>query len=434
MYKRFLLVLLSIISLTCAGCFKGNTDLSIDESGAVHSKITFSGIEFMMAELENRKQELLKEHPNAVVTPVQDGGMSGFSITMDYEDMDSFAKDRWEFFATRPGLCKGIQKKSRWFFDAYSFDIFVEGRGKETIQQDKEAAAMAEAFFSQIRLDFTLNLPYEADSQNADTVSNSNKALSWNLASSLLKGENKKINVTFKLWNKLHIWLTIGIAVMLAVVIIIFAMQATTTEGNEKRTKIGFSLGAGGMLLILALLSAYLLLAPIKYTDNDIISGTVQPEINTTQSNQPANAPTPKPTQPSSQQNRQSPMQPPTQQNRPSNSSTVQNTPEQKTPSQILQTFHQNITNKNYWDAYNCLSKEYQDSMSYEKWASGFHTTVSSTVSDIQVLSTTNNQVVLTYTLKAVDNPGGTQYFKGTAVLIKAANSWKIDDITNKTL
>ena len=41
---------------------------------------------------------------------------------------------------------------------------------------------------------------------------------------------------------------------------------------------------------------------------------------------------------------------------------------------------------------------------------------------------------MLTYTLKAVDNPGGTQYFKGTAVLIKENDGWKIDEVTNKPM
>ena len=72
--------------------------------------------------------------------------------------------------------------------------------------------------------------------------------------------------------------------------------------------------------------------------------------------------------------------------------------------------------------------------MSYEGWASGFQTTVSSTASDVNIISQTDSQTVLTYTLKAVDNPGGTQYFKGTAVLIKENGVWKIDEVTNKPM
>ena len=72
--------------------------------------------------------------------------------------------------------------------------------------------------------------------------------------------------------------------------------------------------------------------------------------------------------------------------------------------------------------------------MSYEGWASGFETTVSSTVSNIKTESQTDTQTVLTYKLKAVDDPGGTRYFSGTAVFVKGTDGWKIDEITNKAM
>lgn len=433
MCKRFLLALLAIVTLACSGCFGGSTELSVDESGEVHSKFTIVGMDFMREEIERQKQKLLKGHPNATVTPAKDGNMSGFTVAMDYENMESFAGDGWEFYASRPGLCKGIQKKSRWFFDAYSFDLFVEGNGN--IKPDKEVAAVAEAFLSQIRFDFMLSLPYEADSQNADAVFNGSKALSWNISSALTKGESKRINATFKLWNKLHVGLTIAAAVMLLAAAILFAMQASTAQGEDKRTKMGFALGAGAVFLFLALASAYILLSPVSFTDSDIISGTVQSESkpNTTQTPPQVPSPAPKPPQPSTQPNRQNTQQPPSQQNRPNaqQPSRPNNAPPaQETPIQVLQSFHQNITGKKYRQAYKCLSKDFQNSMSYEGWASGFQTTVSSTASDVNIIS----QTVLTYTLKAVDNPGGTQYFKGTAVLIKENDGWKIDEVTNKPM
>lgn len=433
MCRRFLLVLLAIITFACSGCLGGGNELSIDESGEVHSRFTLVGMDFMREEIEKQKQKLLQGHPNATVAPAKDGNMSGFSITMDYKDMDSFAKDGWEFYASRPGLCKGIQKNSRWFYDAYSLDLFVEGN--DNIKQDRITAEMAAAFLSQVRFDFTLNLPYEADSQNADTVYNGSKTLSWNISSALTKGESKRIHATFKLWNKLHIGLTIVATVLLLALAILFAIQAMKEEGEEKRTKLGIAIGAGVVFLGMALASAYLLLSPVKFTDGDIISGTVQPETkqNETQGSQ-QQATTPKPPQPSAQQNHPNEQKPPAQQNRPNNPPAAQAPPERGTPIQVLHTFHRSITNKNYRKAYNCLSKDFQNSMSYEGWASGFETTVSSTVSNIKTESQTDTQTVLTYKLKAVDDPGGTRYFSGTAVFVKGADGWKIDEITNKAM
>lgn len=107
----------------------------------------------------------------------------------------------------------------------------------------------------------------------------------------------------------------------------------------------------------------------------------------------------------------------------------------QRAAEQTLLDFHENITKKNFSQAYSCLSRGFQNYMSYEGWVPGFKTTVSSEVSDIKILSETSNTVVLTYILKSVDNIGGKQevlYFSGTASVINENGSWKIDEVTNK--
>ena len=98
----------------------------------------------------------------------------------------------------------------------------------------------------------------------------------------------------------------------------------------------------------------------------------------------------------------------------------------------ILKRYHSNITDGNYRGAYACTSDAWQSRVGYEGWAKGFATTVSSEVSNITVESSSDNQVILDYTLKAVDNPGGTKYFNGRAVMIKTSSGWKIDDMKNK--
>lgn len=437
MYKKILFVLLWIVSLICTGCFSGSASLTIDESGAVHSTFSMAGMDFMKEEIEKQKQELLKDHPNAIITPIHDGPLNGFSIQMDFEDMDRFAADGLKFYATRPNVCKGIQKQGRWFFDAYALDLLLEGDKRLQQMQGNEAAALAQAFLSQVRFDFTLNLPYEPDSNNADTVSNGNKTLGWNLVATLIQGDAKRINATFKLWNKMHIALTIGIAILMAAVTVIFAVQAASAEEKDKRVKTGVAIGAGVGLMLLSAVSAYLLLAPVKFTDSDIISITLPQETNRNGKQDGTQTPTQQPAQPNPRQqnqNRPPAQQPLTQQNRPNSTTTTQKPTEQATPTQVLQNFHKNITDKNYRKAYDCLSKNYQDAVTYEGWAPGFRTTVSSTVSNIKTESQTETEAVLTYILKAVDNPGGTQRFRGTAVLVKTPEGWKIEDITNKTM
>ena len=97
-----------------------------------------------------------------------------------------------------------------------------------------------------------------------------------------------------------------------------------------------------------------------------------------------------------------------------------------------FENFHRNITNRNLRAAYNTLGSEMQSQMTYEGWAPGFNTTVSSTPLNVEVQSATQDRVAVTYTLRAVDNPGGTRYFNGRAVLTRHGSVWKIDEIVNK--
>ena len=94
---------------------------------------------------------------------------------------------------------------------------------------------------------------------------------------------------------------------------------------------------------------------------------------------------------------------------------------------QVLYNYHAKITDKKYKEAYDCLSWNFRKRMSYDGWVPGFKTTVSSVPSDVKIYSKTSQKVVLTFNLRAVDNPGGTRDFSGTAEMVNTKNGWKID-------
>ena len=109
--------------------------------------------------------------------------------------------------------------------------------------------------------------------------------------------------------------------------------------------------------------------------------------------------------------------------------------PNQQAAVQSLKDFHKGITEKNFRAAYDRLSDAFQYEMSYEGWVPGFDTTVSSTVSDVQVLSESSDSIELSYVLTAVDNINGREQiaqFNGTAVVINEGGDWRIDYIKNK--
>ena len=96
--------------------------------------------------------------------------------------------------------------------------------------------------------------------------------------------------------------------------------------------------------------------------------------------------------------------------------------------------FHEYITRKEYKKAYDCYCQKLRNSSNYQKWSEGFKTTVSSKVSNLEIIGAANNEYTIKFNLEAVDNPGGTRNFNGTAVIVKENNAWKIYSVNHKRI
>lgn len=100
---------------------------------------------------------------------------------------------------------------------------------------------------------------------------------------------------------------------------------------------------------------------------------------------------------------------------------------------QAFVAYHQDITNQHYTSAYASMTPRMQEQIgSLQDYASGYISTLSSKVSNMQVQSANDEMVVLTYTLTARDRLGNgvkVQTFNGTVTLLKQNNSWKIDEM-----
>ena len=99
----------------------------------------------------------------------------------------------------------------------------------------------------------------------------------------------------------------------------------------------------------------------------------------------------------------------------------------------VFKKFHRAITRKQYRDAYNFYSSDMQNAVgSYESWARGYVTTVSSMPEQISVIEQTDDMTKLSFILKAVDKKNGqmiTRRFKGIVTLVQSDDGWKIDEI-----
>lgn len=99
----------------------------------------------------------------------------------------------------------------------------------------------------------------------------------------------------------------------------------------------------------------------------------------------------------------------------------------------VFKKFHRAITRKQYRDAYNFYSSDMQNAVgSYESWARGYMTTVSSMPEQVSVIEQTDDMTKLSFILKAVDKKNGkmiTRRFKGIVTLVQSGDGWKIDEI-----
>ncbi len=274
MKKGICMFLLVYCTFLLAGCFKGAADLTINEDGSVKAENTIAAIDLMQGAMDELKNETVNRNKNAKIESYKEGNLSGYKIIENYDSIGDFARNGAELYGQQEGRAKGVQEVKGWFFDAYAFDFFKEGDKEKS--DDPDVQAMAKAMMSQVKFDFTINLPYPADNHNADQVSNENKTLYWNLAGTLTSDLDKSMQVQFKIWHKDHVIMTGIVAGILLLLTIAYGLMALKAEeGSERQGKGIVAVIAFLLLLALGAVSAYMVMAPPKFTNDTIITPKV---------------------------------------------------------------------------------------------------------------------------------------------------------------
>ena len=103
-------------------------------------------------------------------------------------------------------------------------------------------------------------------------------------------------------------------------------------------------------------------------------------------------------------------------------------------PADTLYSFHRYITNREFNNAFYCLSYAYRSKMNYNSWVRGFDSTISSSVSDVYVEYRSSYYTTLNYVLTAVDYPNYTTRYRGRATLVWEDGMWRLDEIHNRRI
>ena len=196
--------------------------------------------------------------------------MLGYEFSLDYPDIETFVKEAYEKYIVHTDRNKGFSQRKGWFFDAYDFDFHVT---YSPLNLPPEVEHLTQAAFDSVVYDVTIQLPYPADNHNADKFDAANKVLTWNLAPVLIHGGERYINARFKIWHKEKIALTAAIELLLLAATIFFFHKARVEESESLGRDFRFKRNVfAGLSLALAAISAYMLFAPVNFTNADIIS------------------------------------------------------------------------------------------------------------------------------------------------------------------
>ena len=177
-------------------------------------------VPLMSAVVEEAKSDLLKSNPNAKIKPVTEGNLTGYVVEINYENLEQFKADNAQLYNAVPGKAQGIQKFDGWFYDDYTFDLVFDAKEfRDNEEYDMATKAMAQAMLSNVKIDFVLNLPYAADENNADSVTNEGHTLTWYVAPNLISGQDKYVKANFKVYHLGEIIVTVVVLILVSGII-----------------------------------------------------------------------------------------------------------------------------------------------------------------------------------------------------------------------
>lgn len=101
--------------------------------------------------------------------------------------------------------------------------------------------------------------------------------------------------------------------------------------------------------------------------------------------------------------------------------------------------YHEAITNENFQRAYNLMTEQRKNFMGngMADFRRGYADTIKSEITELNLLSSSPDRVVMSYTLDSRDRAkGGTLYqqFQGEVEMIKIGGEWKINDVHSKKI
>lgn len=238
---KYLLVLVSVLFLT--GCVKMNANMKINKDKSMNYEVIIAmdkdlitGDNTVLS--EDQKKQAKKN--GYTISDYKVDNMVGYKVVKKIKNIDSISttkkvesnldvdsKDKY-MFTVKKGFFKNTYKAT---LTTNSTDNLNSQMGNSNdddnkVAEDDESSDIDYSqYFSNMDFKFEVKLPYKAKKNNATTVEDKGKTLSWNLFE-----VKDKIEFEFEIYNLTNIYITVGIAAVVIIIIVLFILKKRKTK------------------------------------------------------------------------------------------------------------------------------------------------------------------------------------------------------------
>lgn len=251
--RKLLISMFLLVALTLSGCAKGEITLEISRLGAANIDCKMVALPVLSSGLQALQEDFAKDGYS--VSEAKDGNMSGFlahkhytkiSDVKDSKVLEAFRFDKLQSVATKsqPKAAQPKQEQSKpeekteqaspmvvvdqgLLFDTVK--VNTELNLKANLKNSADQQFLLQNIMKQISLKFILILPTKAGPNNATTVSEDGRTLTWVLP----VGESTPMQASVTFLNPIKAASWVGVVVLVVLGIVLYHSYKIRKEAKK---------------------------------------------------------------------------------------------------------------------------------------------------------------------------------------------------------
>ena len=243
-------IILILLICLMTGCVKCNVNMDIKKDKSMNFAVIYAVDTKLLGDDQllssGDKQALIDR--GFIITDYDKDNMKGLKLSKAIKNIDTLSSTKYKkynllaenkdnyMFKVKKGFIKN-KYTAHFVFDEPNTNNTTDVSSDEHITGVESDTSLADIdkYSAQYQLDLkvNVNLPYSAISSNASDTKNNKKSLIWNL----VDNKNQSIDFEFELYNMTNIYISIGIALLLIIMIILGFIKKIKTKIEDKKSK-----------------------------------------------------------------------------------------------------------------------------------------------------------------------------------------------------